>query len=55
MHPATQSGILDNNSTPAFHRFEAAPTVDIAKNSSIDSSENDDRTAKTNFPAPTRN
>ena len=47
MHPAAQSGILDNNSTPSIHRFEAAPAVEMAENSSIDSSENYNRTTKT--------
>jgi len=56
MHPAAQSRILDNNSTPSFHCFEAAPVVDMAEKRSVDGSENDDRTAKTtNFPLPTRN
>jgi len=46
MHPAAQSRILDNNSTPSFHCLEAAPVVEMAKNSSINGSENDNRTAK---------
>ena len=54
MHPAAQSRILDNNSTPSFRCFEAASAVGMAKNSSVDGSENDDGTAKTNFPVPTR-
>ena len=56
MHPEAQSRILNNNSTPSFHRFEAAPAVEMAKNSSVDGSENDDRTTKTtDFPVLTRN
>ena len=56
MHPAAQSRKLNNISTPSFHHFEAAPGVDMAKNSSVDGSENDNRIAKTtNFPVPTRN
>ena len=46
MHPAAQSGILDNNSTPSIHRFEAATAVEMAKNSHVGGSENDNSTTK---------
>jgi len=47
MHPAAQSRILNNSSTPLCHHFEAAPAVKMAKNSHDDGSENGNRTAKT--------
>jgi len=47
MHPAAQSGILNNNSTTSIHCFEAAPAVEMAKNSRIGGSENDNSTTKT--------
>ena len=47
MHPAAQSRILDKNSTPSIHCFEAAPAVEMAKNSHIGGSENDNSTTKT--------
>jgi len=50
MHPAAQGRILDNNSTPIFCHFEAAPVVDIFKKSSVDGSENDDRPKNNKFP-----
>ena len=47
MQPAAQRGILNNKSTPSFHRSEAAPAVEMAENSCIGGSENDNSTTKT--------
>ena len=47
MHPAAQSRILDKNSTPSIHCFEAAPAVEMAENPCIGGSENDNSMAKT--------